>query len=365
MTALCPAPMPHLPLSMDRPSHLWWQAIHNGQMHRDVIQENALPLLDQVAATLHAPAQRVSWRGVEVWRAADGAATPPGVYLHGEVGRGKSLLMQLIFDSLPMVEKRRVHFHPFMEELHQRLFHARPPRNVDLVLYMASELSQSARLLCFDEFYITNIADGVMLGRLLEALFKCGVTVCTTSNWAPDHLFQDGFNRNRVLPFIDLLKKHVHICELGHGVDWRRRHPGEAAASPPSADDLFTRLTGLTPRPLPLVLRHATVTARGMENGIFWFTFEELCSKTLGRAEYMKLCDQARAVIISGLPRITTDGADAAMRFVVLVDLLYEHRVPLRVYSLVDIEEACPDGPASFAWRRSVSRLHELSRYTP
>ncbi|MBF0459829.1 MAG: cell division protein ZapE [Magnetococcales bacterium] len=357
---------------VDLPSRHWYKALAQGIINKDPVQETLLPLLDQVVTDLNAPVQRVPWRGVEVWRAPTThiptAHVPVtyvpathGVYLYGEVGRGKSLLMQMIFDSVSVTEKRRVHFHPFMEELHQRMHHSRPPKNVDWMLYVASQLSAEARLLCFDEFYITTIADGILLGRLLEALFYCGVTLCATSNWAPDHLFQDGFNRSSVLPFIALLKKRIHVCELGHGVDWRRQTPpsDKAAATP---EGLFTHLTKSRPHPTSILLRHVPVPVQGMANGVFWFEFTELCSRTLGRAEYMNLCNQARAVIISGLHKLSADGADMAMRFVVLVDLLYEHQIPLQIYSHLELEEICQEGPAAFAWRRSVSRIHELSR---
>ncbi|MBF0627106.1 MAG: cell division protein ZapE [Magnetococcales bacterium] len=347
----------------DRPSRHWHRAVENGLIQRDPVQESVLPLMDQVAAAVRQPVHRVPWRGVEVWRGEQGDLPDVrGVYLHGDVGRGKSLLMQWLFDSVPISEKRRVHFHPFMEELHHRLHQAKPPGGVDLVLHVASQLSGEARLLCFDEFYITTIADGVLLGRLLSALHHCGVTLCATSNWAPDHLFQDGFNRASVLPFIERLKSRIQVCELGHGVDWRRRVPGPINGLTHSAEEHFARMTGCRPAPSSIVLRHTTVPVQGMEKGVFWFGFEALCNAMLGRAEYMSLCSHAKSVIISGIPGLTAEDADAAMRFVVLVDLLYEHRIPLKVHGHVALEEACLDGPAAFAWRRSVSRVHELSR---
>ncbi|MEO5362357.1 MAG: cell division protein ZapE [Magnetococcus sp. DMHC-8] len=345
------------------PGCRWRQALASGNIQRDGAQETILPLLDQVAAHMNLPVRRIPWRGVEVWRGLTGEIPAVrGVYLHGDVGRGKSLLMQFIFDSVLITEKRRVHFHPFMEELHQRLHQAHPPQNVDLVLHVASQIAAEARLLCFDEFYITNIADGVLLGRLLGALHQCGTTVCATSNWAPDQLFQDGFNRGSVLPFIALLKKRIHVCELGHGADWRRQSAGHAGQTSGSAAELFTLLAHGTPQSTTIQLRHTPVQAHGVTNGIFWFGFEELCNRMLGRAEYMNLCHQAKMVIISGLPKLSCDSADMAMRFVVLVDLLYEHRIPLQIYSQVELDEACAEGPAAFAWRRSVSRIHELSR---
>ncbi|MBF0428154.1 MAG: cell division protein ZapE [Magnetococcales bacterium] len=345
-----------------KPSLHWHHAVTNGIIQADPTQEAVLPLLDQVVMGLQNPMHRELWRGVEVWRGQENEAATQGVYLHGDVGRGKSLLMQWIFDSVAMTEKRRVHFHPFMEELHQRLHHATPPPNVDLVLYVASKIAAEARLLCFDEFYITTIADGVLLGRLLSALHHCGVTLCATSNWAPDYLFQDGFNRGSVLPFIELLKKRIHVCELGHGVDWRRQTVDPMGGLDQNPQDLFFQLTKTTHQPTSLLLRHTPVPVQGMKNGVIWFEFNDLCSRMLGRAEYMTLCAQTRMVIISDLPKLSIDEADAAMRFVVLVDLLYEHRIPLKIFGAVTLEEACVEGPAAFAWRRSVSRIHELSR---
>ncbi|MEO5345309.1 MAG: cell division protein ZapE [Magnetococcus sp. YQC-9] len=348
---------------VDGPSGHWHRAVEQGLIQRDPLQEAILPLLDRVAEAARRPVHRTLWRGVEVWRGVDGEIPDVrGVYLHGDVGRGKSLLMQWVFDCVPIAEKRRVHFHPFMEELHHRLHRAKPPAGVDLVLHVASQLSAEARLLCFDEFYITTIADGVLLGRLLSALHHCGVTLCATSNWAPDHLFQDGYNRASVLPFIDRLKSRIQVCELGTGVDWRRRVPGAHNAATRTAEEFFSHLTGAHPAPTSVELRHVNVAARGVENDVFWFEFKALCNTALGRAEYMNLCNRAKAVIISDLPGLEPDDADAAMRFVVLVDLLYEHRIPLRVHGYVAVEEACLEGPAAFAWRRSASRVHELSR---
>ncbi|MBF0285741.1 MAG: cell division protein ZapE [Magnetococcales bacterium] len=342
------------------PSQRWRREVSSGRLQPDRNQEVTLPMLDQVASSLSVPMERVPWKGVMAWRHPEGAAAPMGIYLHGGVGRGKSLLMQMIFDSVGLKEKRRVHFHPFMEELHQRLHHARPPAKMDLMRFMAGEIAGEARLLCFDEFYVTTIADGMLLGRLLEALFQCGVTVCATSNWAPDDLYQDGMNRGRIMPFIDELTKRMHIYKIGCGADWRRcGAEGEGDESP---SELFVRLTGSQPEPAQVVLRHGAVSAQAARDGVFWFRFAEVCARHLGRGEFLDLCRQARTVILSDLPRLSADEADYAMRFVVLVDLLYETNTPLRIVTPIPLEEVCPQGPAYFAWRRAVSRVHELGR---
>ncbi|WP_130470225.1 cell division protein ZapE [Candidatus Magnetaquicoccus inordinatus] len=345
------------------PSRIWQQALSAAKIERDPVQEQALPLLDQVVNQFMRPVQRTVWRGVEVWRGLlESQPTMRGIYLHGDVGRGKSYLMQLIFEAVPIAEKRRVHFHPFMEELHQRLHQAEPPANVDLMLYIASQIAAQARLLCFDEFYITTIADGVLLGRLLESLFLCGVTVCATSNWAPDDLFQGGFNRGSVLPFIALIKKRILVCELTQGKDWRRQAAIRSGCTLLGPEQLFLRLTSRQPENTTLILRHTPVPVLAMADGVFWFGFTALCSSMLGRAEYITLCKQAKILIVSALPRLSCEDADTAMRFVVLVDLLYEQRIPLRVYSAIPLEEICYNDEIAFAWRRAVSRVHELCR---
>jgi cell division protein ZapE len=356
------------------PSERWQEAVRRGTLRNDAEQVQLLPLLDQVATACCLPVERVLlergvWKGVTVWRGTGGTPTPRGIYLYGGVGRGKSLLMQMLFDSVPIREKRRVHFHPFMEELHQRIHHARPPGNLDLVRYVASEIAAEARLLCFDEFFVTTIADGMLLGRLLEALFHCGVILCATSNWAPGDLYQDGSNRGQVIPFIELLQQQVHVRDVGSGADWRRDAAGttttiSAGVRTPTAEDFFLQLAGTRPRPATIALRHTSVPVQGARYGVFWCRFSDLCARNLGRAEYMALCRQAKLLLLSDFHLLTAEEADLAMRFVVLVDLLYELRVPLRILSPLDIETLCATGPASFAWRRAASRVAELTRYT-
>jgi cell division protein ZapE len=347
---------------MMTPSALYARHVADGALKADARQQAALPVLDALAEALTAPAERAPWRGIEVWRHTDGA--PKGAYLFGPVGRGKSMLMQVFFDSLPIAQKRRVHFHPFMEELHHRIHTATPPAGVDRVWFIASQLSAEARVLCFDEFYVTNIADAMLLGRLLEALFACGVTLCATSNWATDNLFQDGHNRGHFMPFMATLKKHMTEVDLDAGTDWRRADA--QTPQPATAAEAFSRLGGGAPAATTLKLGHSTVLAQGMSGGVGWFTFAELCAKPLGRTEYMRLCDGLRGLVISDLTRLDAASADAAMRFVVLVDIVYENKLPLRVTTDgTPLEDVCTEGAAAFAFQRTLSRLHELQRMLP
>jgi cell division protein ZapE len=328
------------------------------KMHPDPAQQGALPALQALAGALNAPAGRQKHKGVEVWRYADKA--PQGLYLYGPVGRGKSMLMQMLFDAVPIKQKRRVHFHAFMEELHHRLHHHKPVQDVDMMLQVASEISAEARLLCFDEFYVTNIADAMLLGRLLEALFFCGVTLCATSNWAPDDLYQDGHNRSHFMPFMKILKKHISPVNLGEGQDWRQLAKTKKAPASDAAT-AFKTLSGKPAKATTVNLGHETVKVAGRAGGYYWFTFAELCGRHLSRTEYLQLIDGLKGLVISDIPKLATGHADAAMRFVVLVDLLYENNVPLRLFTTdTKLEDLCTTGPVAFAFQRALSRITQL-----
>ena len=346
------------------PSTLYQERLLSGELRADADQQSVLPLLDDFVGSLGAPVTRTEHKGVQVWRMAEaGTPTPKGLYLFGPVGRGKSMLMQLVFDSVPMTEKRRVHFHPFMEELHERMHHAKPPKGVDLMLHIAADIAADARLLCFDEFYVTNIADAMLLGRLLESLFTCGVTLCATSNWPTAQLFQDGHNRSHFMPFMKILQNHMHEVDLNTGADWRRAD-GAAEPGAQTAEAAFTAFGGQAGQGATLKLGHSHVKAESMTGGKGWFSFAELCEKPLGRAEYMELCSQLKALVVADMPILNENAADAAMRFVVLIDIVYENLIPLRITTQnnVPLEEICTKGPAAFAFQRTLSRLHELQR---
>ncbi|MBF0427044.1 MAG: cell division protein ZapE, partial [Magnetococcales bacterium] len=225
------------------PSQLYHELLEDGQLRPDADQVAVLPILDGLVFALHQPAVRGMWRGVEVWRLESQHPVPKGLYLFGSVGRGKSMLMQLIFDATEITAKRRVHFQPFMRELQERMHQNKPPQGVDLMLYIASQIAAEARLLCFDEFCVTNIADAMLLGRLLEALFKCGVTLCATSNWPPEDLYQEGLNRGRFMPFIKILTDHAQAVNLSQGADWRRNRGEKESDHEPAQtpEELYQR----------------------------------------------------------------------------------------------------------------------------
>lgn len=345
-----------------KPSQRYQEQLDGGLLTQDHDQSAALPYLDSLVASLCRPVGLTATQGVMVWRYEDGLPEPRGLYMHGPVGRGKSMLMQWVFDAVPFKERRRVHFHPFMDELHNRMHKAKPETNVDVMLYIASEIAMESRLLCFDEFFIDHIADGMLLGRLLSALFQCGVTLCATSNWDPDNLFKGGYNRASFLPLLNTIKKHVEPMDLSSGADWRRKGGAVASLKDGTAEEEFIRLTQSKPSPAKLTLGRHEMAVRGKKNGLYWFDFKELCLRNLGASDYMDLCKKATTVIISDIPDLRANVADSASRFVILVDMLYESKIVLRLYSALEFDELCPEGPVAFEFRRAASRCHELMR---
>lgn len=312
-----------------------------------------------------------SWRErLGLARRRDEAA-PQGLYIFGGVGRGKSMLMDLFFASAPIQKRRRVHFHAFMLEVHATLHGWRQdkPRQVDLIPALADKLASETTLLCFDEFHVTNIADAMILGRLFEALFERGVVVVATSNWAPDDLYKDGLQRDRFLPFIDLLKQKLDVLELEGGRDYRlQRLKDMGVYHYPLGDgairkmlNAFNQLTGdAMPTPRVLTVQQRRVEVPRQAGVVAWFDFDELCAKPLGAADYLAIATHFDAVLIDRVPQLTEDRRDQARRFMVLIDALYEHKVKVVIAAAVEPEQLYPQGDGAFEFQRTVSRLHEM-----
>jgi cell division protein ZapE len=283
------------------------------------------------------------------------------------------MLMDLFFDTAPVASehKRRVHFHTFMQEVHRRMHMLRGSgETADLIGAVADEIAQSAWLLCFDEFQVTNIADAMILGRLFEALFARGVVVVATSNRAPDRLYERGLQRELFLPFIELLKDKLDVLCLDGETDWRRaRIRGMKVYHTPlgrEADEAlaaaFRTLTDDDPD-----AGAATLTVQGRRldiplaaRGVARFTFVDLCARPLGAADYFALATHFHTLIVSGIPRMNADRRNEAIRFTTLIDALYEHRV-----NLICSAESLPDdlyteGEGAFEFRRTASRLIEM-----
>lgn len=299
---------------------------------------------------------------------ADTATPPKGLYLHGPVGRGKSWLMEMFCNAVTL-PKRRVHFHAFMQELHTRLHTTSTRHGQDLMQVVASQICAEATVLCFDEFYITNIADAMLLGRLFQALFSQGVVIVATSNWAPEDLFQGGMNRDRFMPFIRQMQKMMDVVSIGAGRDYRLRgKQGEAGVLPayyivaegkvsaaPQLQVLFEEFAVGAETPLP-----PDLPCKRREGRAAWFTFSDLCDKSYGREQYLELMRACDTLVIEGIPVFTPAEADSALRFVTLVDICYEHKRRMVVSAAAAPGQLCPQGDAAEAFKRTASRLMQL-----
>lgn len=292
----------------------------------------------------------------------------PGLYLFGGVGRGKSMLMDLFFETAPVSPKRRVHFHAFMQEIHKGIAAARANGVTDPVRPVADAVADGATLLCFDEMQITDITDAMLVGRLFERLFERGVVVVTTSNRPPDDLYKGGLNRQLFLPFIAQIKDRLEVHELVSATDHRM---GFAAAGPvyhwpigPAAraalDADWRRLAPGSSTPLVLAVQGRAVTLPQHVGRAARASFETLCGAALGPADYLALAAAVDVLILDDIPRLSPARANEAKRFVTLVDALYEGNVRLIASAAAAPEALYIEGTGAFEFARTVSRLHEM-----
>lgn len=294
-----------------------------------------------------------------------------GLYIHSGVGRGKSMLMDIFFTLAPLETKRRVHFHAFMSEMHQRMYEWREAGNGgDPIAPVAKQVADETQLLCFDEFQVTNIADAMILGRLFEALFARDVFVVATSNRAPDDLYKGGLQRDRFMPFIQLFNKKLTVTKLDGDTDWRLQHLKslETVYYTPLDDNAhafmktsFAELTNkATPKSCAILVQGHELTLSRTADKVAWCSFDELCDKALGAADYIALAQEFNTLLLESIPQMKRDHRDKAARFVALIDALYEHKTKLICTAEVEPEALYQTGDGSFEFGRTVSRLHEM-----
>ncbi|GLS04325.1 cell division protein ZapE [Chitiniphilus shinanonensis] len=291
---------------------------------------------------------------------------PRGLYFWGGVGRGKSFLMDAFYAGLPYRRKRRLHFHHFMQEVHAEL--KKQQGADDPLARLAEKWARAVRVLCFDEFHVSDIADAMILRRLLEQLFARGVVMVATSNYAPDNLYPNGLQRANFLPAIELIKTQMDVLNVDGGQDYRMRTLSRArtyltpadAASEAELDTLFSAISTGHDLGNTLTIEGRRVAARRHAPGVVWFDFATLCGDGRAQADYLHLAREYHTVLLSGIPRLGPASANAARRFTWLVDVFYDHRVKLIISAETDAAALYTEGVQASEFFRTASRLTEM-----
>lgn len=327
-----------------------------------------------VAANLDGLAQRLlragALRGLLASLLRRGERDPvKGLYIHGSVGRGKTMLMDLFFEEVTEPKKQRAHFHEFMADVHERIADARARVPGDPIPHVAGAIARDTRLLCFDELHVTDIADAMILGRLFEGLFAAGTVVVATSNAHPSQLYNNGLNRQLFLPFIDLIQRHMDIVALDAQKDYRLDKLSGAPLYFTPADDRaraaldghWDRLTGRHPgKPHAIEFKGRSLTVPLASMGVARFSFDELCDRPLGSLDYLHIAHAFHTVLIDGIPLFSPERRDVARRFITLIDTLYDNRVSLIASAAAEPDALYPDGQGSDLFERTASRLMEM-----
>ena len=335
----------------------------------DPEQERAAHHLERLhrALGMHEPPKK----GFRLFGRKKVVEAPHGLYIYGGVGRGKTMLMDLFFDSAPVERKRRVHFHAFMQEVHRAINAARKEEDAedDPIPALGRRIAEGAYLLCFDEFHVTDIADAMVLGRLFEALFAEGVIPVTTSNRHPDELYKNGLNRQLFLPFIEMIKERLEVVPLDGPQDYRQLflkqarlyHTPLGPASTAELDRAFERLSGGgAPEPVTLKVQGRELKISRAAKGVARVNFGELCEQALGPADYLALANAFHTVVLGDVPKLSKEKRNEAKRFVTLIDVLYEHKVHLVCAADAPPSSLYPAGDGSFEFERTASRLTEM-----
>jgi cell division protein ZapE len=342
-----------------------------GELQPDPDQCQAVAILDRLAGEMEKKGKGGFWTRLTGAKAGQ----PRGIYLWGGVGRGKSMLMDLAFAAISVESKRRVHFHEFMLEVHERLRVEREKESGDPIPPVAKAIARQARLLAFDEMVINNSADAMILSRLFSRLLEEGVTVITTSNRPPRDLYKNGLNRELFLPFIDLIESELDVVPLNGPVDYRMQRLGgfptwyvpngpEATAALSKA---FFRLTDYPPEDRENVPSGDIPVQGGRSlhvpkclKGVAVFSFKRLCGEARGAPDYLAVARRFHTIIIVGIPKLGPENRNEAARFVTLIDTLYEHKVKLLAAADAHPSELYTKGDGAFEFERTASRLIEM-----
>jgi cell division protein ZapE len=352
--------------------------VASGTIEADAAQANAVEAFTELEARLagYRPARKQGFLGRLF--ADKNEAAPRGLYVHGEVGRGKTMLMDLFFQQSPVEHKRRAHFHEFMAGVHERIYAFR--QNIargeipdgDVVMLTAASIFDEAWLLCFDEFHVTDIADAMILGRLFSRLFELGTVVVATSNVAPEDLYKGGLNRALFLPFIAQINSHMDVLRLDARTDFRLEKlagvkmwlvPADRAADA-ALDKAWARMTGNTKgSPRDISIKGRLLHVPRSAHGVARFSFADLCEKPLGASDYLRLAHDYHTIMIDHIPVMDYPDRNAAKRFIALIDTLYDNAVKLMASAEADplTLYRATEGVEMNEFKRTSSRLIEMS----
>jgi cell division protein ZapE len=337
-----------------------------GALNNDPNQRDALEMLDRLHNDL--ASYKPSKLGYLKSFFSGNRRVPMGLYIYGGVGRGKSMLMDMFYELAPTHAKRRVHFHGFMQQVHDAMHRARKAGVEDALKPIAQEIIESTDLLCFDEMQISDITDAMIVGRLFEYLFNAGVVIVTTSNRPPDDLYKDGLNRSLFLPFIEMLKTRLTVYCLDSQTDHRQNrltdqqlyfHPLDEATDF-AVTHLWQELSGGTSEPLAIKRKGRDISIPAFSSGVGKASFDDLCAKPLGPGDYLAIANTLRVLILTDIPKLSKANNNEAKRFVTLIDALYEAKVKLIASAAAEPEKLYTDGRGAFEFERTASRLREM-----
>ncbi|MES2625564.1 MAG: cell division protein ZapE [Pseudomonadota bacterium] len=349
--------------------------VYRQDLARKIIVEDAAQLLAvQELELIHqyllqiSPDSQSRWHKLKKTLGLSSVDVPQGLYIWGGVGRGKTYLMDLFFHSLPGPRKMRMHFHRFMLMVHRKLEAERGQSNP--LVRVAQGIAKEIDVLCFDEFFVSDIGDAMILANLLEALFSLGVILVTTSNIVPDKLYEYGLQRQKFIPAITLIKQHAKVINVDGGIDYRLRSLNKAAVYhyPLTQENdlamgmLYEKLTGAqhSEKDKMLDIQGRAVLAKRWSEGLVWFDFATLCGGPRGSADYIELAQQCHTVFLSDIPILYGNSDDKARRFITLIDEFYDHNVILVISAAVGLKDLYQGQDLSFPFARAQSRLLEM-----
>ncbi|NQU59914.1 MAG: cell division protein ZapE [Rhodospirillales bacterium] len=365
---------------MDRqgPYKAYQALLDRGDIQPDPAQAQAMEKLQGLAAGL---AEYAPHMGKQGWMARlnpgrKKVPVPKGIYLWGGVGRGKSMLMDLFFDTAGIKDRKRVHFHAFMQEVQRRLHSfreavkaGRASAKTDPLVALSRVITGRGWILCFDEFHVTDIADAMILGRLFEALFEAGVVVVATSNRPPRDLYKDGLQRENFLPFIGLIEEKLEVLELDAGIDYRLDKlktmdvyltPADAETDKKLDADFHALSIGGHARPVSLEVQGRKVEIPKVAEGVAFADFADLCAKPLGPGDFLAIASNFHTLVLGRIPKLGPENRNEAKRFVTLIDALYEAKVNLICSADAPPEALYTEGDGAFEFERTASRLMEM-----